>query len=165
MPTELRISGETMAAVVAHALADHPREAVGLLGGAGSGVPAGSGTFAEPTLLVRHHPLVNERDIYATTGFLVKPGAFAAAVRWLNDAGLYLGALYHSHTRSGVHSSDAQYSVVDCRWAALGLPQLIVAVRARGQVVDFVEARAWLPRTDRRSMDELVLHVLSDAAR
>jgi len=143
VPTALRITAATLAAVAAHALADHPREAVGLLGRAG-----------EVDAVTRAWPLVNERTSHAATGFLVRPEAFAAAERGLRDAGLRPGGLYHSHA-----GRDAAYSTVDSRGAALGLPQLIVSVRG-GAVVG---ARAWAARADRRGMDEMALDVLDGA--
>ncbi len=141
----LRVSSEALAAVTAHALADRPREAVGLLGRTAGGT------------VVRACPLANERTALGATGFLVRPGAFAAAEDSLRDAGLSLGGLYHSHP-----GRAPTYSTVDCRRAALGLPQLIVSVPT-GVDDGPVEVRAWLARADRRTMDELTLDVCAGA--
>jgi len=140
-PTRLVLTRAVRDEVVAHARAEYPNEAVGLLArrpDSGSVIMAISLTnMAGPTAHMR--AVVDRR-------------ALKAAHRRLSDLGLEPAGAYHSHTtRIG-----ARWSGVDALRAPLGEPQLIVSVRPDG----LAAVLAWLARVDRCGMDELPVELI-----
>jgi len=130
----VRLRQQVLDAVVAHARRGHPREVVGLL--ARSAPHSGD--------IVDSHPLLNEERQYPHLGFLVSPGALAAAEQAVHDAGLHVAGVYHSHP-----GRSARWSPADRDSARVGDVHLIVSLR--GAVT---EIRAWRRVVD-RTMEEL----------
>jgi proteasome lid subunit RPN8/RPN11 len=117
----LRLTRPALSAMTAHAAAEDPAEAVGLL----VGDPGG------PVLAA--HPLVNEEERWASTRYSVSAAALAAAQGEIAAAGRCVLGVYHSHP-----GRPARFSPVDRSGAAPGSVHLIVSVHDSG-----VEARAW----------------------
>lgn len=88
----LRLPEAFVAAIVAQARHDAPREACGLIAGL-----AGSA--------VRWYPLANVDP--SPSRYLISPAALYAVLREIDERGWDLLAIYHSHTRSAAYPSAA----------------------------------------------------------
>jgi proteasome lid subunit RPN8/RPN11 len=86
----LRLSTDAAAAIIAHARALHPRECCGLLAGRAGQV-------------LRHYAITNldQTDVF----YLMEPGEQYRALREIDDAGLDLVGIYHSHPASEAYPS------------------------------------------------------------
>jgi len=122
VPSTLFLDSRLLTQIFAHARADAPREAVGIVGG----TPDGHAT--------RTIPLPN---IAGPQAFLADPVAQYHALRELKRDGLQLIAIYHSHPGGGTNLSVAD-QVFAARWNCLHL----VVVPERAQE-DPCAIRAW----------------------
>jgi proteasome lid subunit RPN8/RPN11 len=111
--TPVRIAADAAAAVIHACRSAHPIEVCGFLG-------ARDGVLAEA------HPVPNVADAAPDRcGFRMDPTAQLRAMRAIEDAGLDLGAIYHSHPHSAPVPSEP-----DVRLAAYPeLAYLIVGLR------------------------------------
>jgi len=132
-------------ALLGHAAAGFPYEAVGLLGG-----DAATGHIR------RAVPLVNEATDDPARRFAVDGRAALRAERALNDAGLDLLGYYHSHP-----DHPADWSDTDRDSALPGLVYLIAAVAppADDRPARVVDLQAWRLREDRSRMDAAPLRI------
>lgn len=108
----LRLRQDLLAAIVAHARAEHPVEACGVLGGtAGGDMPD------------EHIPMVNAEA--STVGYRFDPDEQLNVWLRLHAEGRAPLVIYHSHTATGPHPSktdvryaldpDARYVIVSTR--------------------------------------------------
>lgn len=99
MASRCTISRSALAAIHAHAAADAPREACGLL-------------FGKPSAILRTQPTANV-DADPVRRFEIDPGVLLAALRAERAGGPRLIGCYHSHP-----SGDLTPSLADARSAA-----------------------------------------------
>ena len=125
-----------IAAIRAHAEADYPHEACGLLGGKMEG---------ERTIVRQLVPLPNERSDSARNRYLIDPDAFRRAQATLDGAGLDIVGVYHSHP-----DHPAEPSEFDREHAWPRLCYVIVAVAA-GRSGDM---KSWRLSDDRSAFAE-----------
>ena len=92
----IEIPDEIRDQLIAHAQAEFPNEACGLLGGAGS--PDG------PARAERFVPMANADA--SPVSYRLDPGEQFRAFNELDDAGLDLVGIYHSHTHSEAYPSE-----------------------------------------------------------
>jgi len=86
--------------LIAHAQAEFPNEACGLLAGTGTAVEAPHG----PVRVERFVPMTNADA--SPVSYRLDPGEQFRAFNDLDDAGLELVAIYHSHTHSEAYPSE-----------------------------------------------------------
>jgi proteasome lid subunit RPN8/RPN11 len=130
----LRVPGELLAAVHAHARAAYPQECCGALMG-----PAPRDEEA-PRQVARVVPVANAAAGARGARFLIPAGTVRALDREAARAGLAVVGFYHSHPDGRPHPSR-----VDAKAAWPWYSYLIVAVPANGAG----DARAWRLAGDR----------------
>ncbi len=88
----LKIPAKILAELVAHLREDYPDEGCGLLGGKDGKVS-------------RHYPTTNVEPENKYIRYLIDPRQQMAAEEELDEAGLELVAIYHSHTHTQAYPS------------------------------------------------------------
>jgi proteasome lid subunit RPN8/RPN11 len=83
--------------MIAHAVAEMPNECCGLLGGKRGATPQASG-LTEAVQALRSFPLVNAAA--SPREYVSEPRSMFDAVRAMDDLGLEMVAIYHSHPYS-----------------------------------------------------------------
>jgi len=96
----IEIPAEIKEQLVAHAQAAFPNEACGLLAGPG----ATDGTVEGPARAERFVPMTNADA--SPVSYRLDPGEQFRVFNELDDAGLELVAIYHSHTHSEAYPSE-----------------------------------------------------------
>ena len=96
----IEIPAEIKDQMVAHAQAAFPNEACGLLAGAGSA----GGAPGEPVRAERFVPMTNADA--SPVSYRLDPGEQLRVFNELDDAGLELVGIYHSHTHSEAYPSE-----------------------------------------------------------
>ena len=84
--------------MIAHALGEFPNESCGLLAGSSNGTPGA------PARAERFVPMKNADA--SPVSYRLDPSEQLRAFNELDDAGLELVAIYHSHTHSDAYPSD-----------------------------------------------------------
>ena len=106
----MQLSPDLRAQIVAHAVRDAPAECCGVVA-----VADGAGVAVHELVNLAHSPLRFEVDGLALHHLLTE----------IEDAGLGLGAIYHSHTRTAPYPSqtDVNFSVnwPGVEWIIVGL--------------------------------------------
>ncbi|HLF41325.1 MAG TPA: M67 family metallopeptidase [Acidimicrobiia bacterium] len=121
--SEVAISADALALVVEHCRAEYPAEVCGFVG-------------ARDGVLVRAFPVPNvARPTPGKCGFLMDSTAQFRAMRQMEDTGLELGAIYHSHPAAPAIPSDGDVRLAAYPEAA----HLVVSLLERDQPV----VRAW----------------------
>jgi len=138
--TEIVITPDAYAAVLEACQSGYPAEVCGLVG-------------ARRSILDRAFPVPNVAQAAAgTCGFLMDSRAQLRAMREIEDAGLDLGGIYHSHPNTPAVPSEADIDLAAYPEAA----HLIVGLRD----AERPEVRAW--RIADRTSEELTLRITSD---
>jgi len=119
------VRDQHIAAIRKHGEADYPHEACGLMGGT---------TEGDRTVVRQLVPLANERSDSARNRYLIDPDAFRRAQKTLDDEGLDIVGVYHSHP-----DHPAEPSETDRRAGWEGWSYLIAAVES-GEVTAL---RSW----------------------
>jgi proteasome lid subunit RPN8/RPN11 len=96
----IEIPAEIKDQLVAHALGEFPNEACGLLAGSG----AGEGGPDGPVRAERFVPMTNADA--SPVSYRLDPGEQFRVFNDLDDAGLELVGIYHSHTHSEAYPSE-----------------------------------------------------------
>ena len=130
------VRDQHIAAIRKHGEADYPHEACGLMGGT---------TEGDRTVVRQLVPLANERSDSARNRYLIDPDAFRRAQKTLDDEGLEIVGVYHSHP-----DHPAEPSAFDREHAWPRLSYIIVAVAA-GRAGDM---RSWRLSDDRAAFTE-----------
>jgi [CysO sulfur-carrier protein]-S-L-cysteine hydrolase len=94
----IEIPADVREAMVAHALAEYPNEACGVLSGSLNGSPG------EPAAADRFFPMRNADA--SPVMYRLDPKEQLHVFNELEDAGLDLVGIYHSHTHSEAYPSD-----------------------------------------------------------
>jgi len=96
----IEIPAEIREQLIAHAMAQFPNESCGLLAGAGSA----NGSIDGPVRAERFVPMTNADA--SPVSYRLDPGEQFRAFNELDDAGLELVGIYHSHTHSEAYPSE-----------------------------------------------------------
>lgn len=125
-----------LAAIRRHGESDYPAEACGLMGGA---------TRVDGASVARLVPLVNTRTDSAHNRYLIDPAEFLAAQKQLDQAGLDVVGIYHSHPDHPAIPSAFDREHAWPRWS-----YVIVAV-VGGRAAD---VKSWRLADDRSAFNE-----------
>jgi proteasome lid subunit RPN8/RPN11 len=132
----LIVTDQHIAEIRQHGEADYPHETCGLLGGKMEG---------ERTIVRRLVPLPNQRSDSARNRYLIDPDAFRRAQTALDDEGMEIVGVYHSHP-----DHVAEPSAFDREHAWPRLSYVIVAVAAGHSS----EIKSWRLSDDRTAFSE-----------
>ncbi len=132
----MRISRALYDDMLAHALADAPNECCGILATRPGGGPAGNGDA------VRVHR--TENTAASPLKFVIDPQELLRVHDAIEDEGLDLGAIYHSHTRTEPYPSQTDVNFAQrwpgVQWLIFGLagpePTARIFEIRDGQVVE-----------------------------
>lgn len=92
----MRIPGQLYDEIVAHALADAPNECCGMIG----------------SLDGEAKHVYRARNVHASPlRYEIEAGEMYGLLREIEDSGLELGAIYHSHTRSAPYPSQTDINI------------------------------------------------------
>jgi proteasome lid subunit RPN8/RPN11 len=132
----LILSAEDLGAIRQHGERDYPREACGLLGGTWDG---------DVKRVSRVLALANARHDSPRNRYLIEPEPFLRAAKDLEQAGLEVLGVYHSHPNHPARPSEFDR---EHAWPRLSY----VIVRVAGGVA--AEATNWVLADDRTSFQE-----------
>jgi proteasome lid subunit RPN8/RPN11 len=132
----LMLSAGDLGAIRAHAERDYPREACGLLGGAWDG---------DVKRVARVQAVANARDDSPRNRYLIEPEAFLRATKALEQAGLEVLGVYHSHPDHPARPSEFDR---EHAWPRLSY----VIVRVAGGAA--AEGTSWVLADDRATFHE-----------